>query len=215
MSLSPNAKTAIIVTSVVVLVAAIAVGIALGVVYGLPAAGTPDANAASPMDATTPTVMTVFPPGTAPTYHKVSKRDQFGHDLRSQPYHTTDQAKIACDLDPLCAGYNSARYTKTALPSITSSSLDLYFKQLPQAPSPAPTYTAHARKDKVGNDLLSKPLGSEAAAKAWCDRTPGCAGYNSGGFVKHGSVRSLVGSNLTFYAKNPVQGPPHTSSVNA
>lgn len=93
---------------------------------------------------------------------------------------------------PSTSSPSTATSTATAAPPATSVPV--------AAPKPV-TYSALPNMDHFGDDLAGSPFSTMEATKAFCDATPSCKGYNSGGYAKN-NVSSPVPSNgITLYQK--------------
>ena len=134
----------------------------------------------------------------AVSYATVPGRDTTGNDIASYP--TADEARAACSADPACLGYNSAGYTKMSYSSnYGTSDITTYVKQL--ASLPPATYTTLASRDVWGYDLMH---GTVDEAKAFCDKTPACLGYNSEGYAKGRVDSARPVHDMDLFVKDPV-----------
>jgi hypothetical protein len=83
--------------------------------------------------------------------------------------------------------YRDARYMSDATP--------VYVQQQQRG-----VYVEAPAQDHIGNDIVYRPdlAGDVQSLRGLCDITPGCVGFNSGGYLKN-SISPLVPSSNDFY----------------
>ncbi|AYV80743.1 MAG: glycosyltransferase family 2 [Harvfovirus sp.] len=126
-----------------------------------------------------------------PGYVFFENKDSVGNDIGRYAEDLVDLKEIA-DKDDSCVAFNTLGYLKNKLESkFISTNVGIYVKDKYCQPVELEGYMFYRNKDSYGNDIGCQRLLTVCELKELADKTKGCLGFNTWGYLKNKIEKEL------------------------